>query len=325
VDRALNFALLGCGEAARMNGRALRSLGREAACFYASRDGARAREFAAQLGGRGSFASYQAALQSPEVDVAVILTPPSSHLELTLAALAAGKHVVVEKPPFLRASDFDAVERAQARAGRQTLVAENYYYKPIAVHLRRQLASGVIGDVLFLHVNALKEQRVSGWRTDPGLAGGGALFEGGIHWVNFMANLGLVPRSARGMEPAPRGVQRSVLALFDYEGGAVGTLFHSWEVPSPLRGLRISRIYGREGTLTFESNGLFLLVWGKRRALIVPGLRDIAGRGAMWRDFVTALRTGGRAEMDLSRARRDLELVESIQGPRSPEGKETGC
>jgi predicted dehydrogenase len=325
VDRPLHLALLGCGEAAKMNGRALHRLGGEAVCSYASRDRERARRFASELGGLGSFASYAAALESPEVDVAVILTPPSSHLDLTLAALAAGKHVVVEKPPFLHAADFDAVAEACSRAGRQVLVAENYYYKPLAVHLRRQLARGVIGDVLFLCVNTLKEQPVAGWRADAGLAGGGALFEGGIHWVNFMANLGLVPRSAHGMEPAPRGVQRSMLALFDYEGGAVGALFHSWEVPSPLKGLRVSRIYGREGTLTFESNGLFLLVWGKRKTLIFPGLRDIAGRGAMWRDFVTALRAGTRTEMDLSRARRDLELVESILAARNVQGKENGC
>ena len=59
---------------------------------------------------------------------------------------------------------------------RRVLVAENYYYKPLARTLRRLLADGAIGDPLFLHVNALKRQVASGWRTDPALSGGGALF-----------------------------------------------------------------------------------------------------------------------------------------------------
>ena len=57
---------------------------------------------------------------------------PTSHLALTLAALAQGKHVIVEKPAFLRAADCDVVEQARAPAGRRVLVAENYCYKPLA-------------------------------------------------------------------------------------------------------------------------------------------------------------------------------------------------
>lgn len=309
----LRIALLGCGEAARLHSAALRGL-KGVECLYASRDERRAREFAARLGGSGFFPSYEAALESPEVDAAVILTPPPQHLEWTLAALRAGKHVVVEKPPFLRSSDFDAVEEAERKSGRRALVAENYHYKPLVRTLRRLISGDVIGQVRFLVVNAMKEQSAAGWREREADTGGGAFYEGGIHWVNLMTSLGLTVRGARGLHPAPAASpERSLLAIFDYAEGAVGALLHSWEAPSPLRGLRLSRIYGRQGAIAFESNGLFVAVWGRRPRLVLPGLlRDLTGRAAMWRDFVECLRTGREPSLSLAHVRRDLELVEAV-------------
>jgi len=307
---APHVAILGCGFAAELNGPVLRGLG--AACSYASRDLAKARRFASRFHGRAAFGSYEAALSAAGVDAVLVATPPALHADLTLAALRAGKHVIVEKPPFLRAADFAPVEAAARSAGRRVCVAENYHYKPLARTLRRLLADRVIGEVLFLHVNALKQQPVSGWRAQPEMAGGGALFEGGIHWVSFMAHLGLEVRDVRGFAPRSGRDERGVLAVFRYQGGAVGTLSHSWEVPSPLRGLSGSSIHGREGSIAFESNGLGVAVGGRRKRLILPGVRDLAGRRAMWRDFVRALGGGPDPEYDLTLARRDLELVERI-------------
>ena len=310
----LRLAFLGCGQAARLHAAALRGLGSAVECRYASRDPGRARDFAARLGGSGSFPSYEAALESPETDAIVVLTPPPQHLEWTLRALGAGKHVVVEKPPFLHSSDFEAVDTAGLMTGRRTLVAENYHYKPLVRTLHRLITGGAVGQVRFLMVNAMKEQRTAGWRDEEAETGGGAFYEGGIHWVNLMTSLGLTVRGARGLLPSPpSSPERSVLALFDYAEGAVGALLHSWEAPSPLRGLRLSRIYGREGAIAFESNGLFVAVSGRRPRLVLPGLlRDLTGRAAMWRDFVECLGTGREPRLSLAHVRRDLELVEAV-------------
>ena len=315
VPRAFHVAILGCGAAAELNGPVLRASG--VACSYASRDAERARRFADRLGGRGAFGSYEAALSAPEVDAVLIATPPAVHAELTLAALLAGKHAVVEKPPFMRSSDFAPVQAAALSARRRVLVAENYHYKPLARTLRTLLAEGAVGELLFLHINALKRQRVSGWRTEPSLAGGGALFEGGIHWVSFMAHLGPVVRDVHGFASRDGGSERGVTAVFEYEGGAVGTLLYSWEVPSLLGPLRRSQIYGRSGAIAFESNGLIVGVWGRHKQIIVRGVSDLVGRRAMWRDFVRTLRDGGEPEYDLAHARRDLELVERIYATMS--------
>jgi predicted dehydrogenase len=311
VKPRLNVVFLGCGAITAAHSRTLRRMGAPVRCFYASRSPDRAAAFERRLGGGGSYGSYAAALADGRMDVAFVATPPPFHLELTLQALRSGKHVIVEKPPFLRSADFDLVEAAQAESGKRAFVAENYGYKPLLARLQAIVASGDIGELRFVHVNAVKSQQVDGWRNEAGEAGGGALFEGGIHWIDFIANLGPRVVSARGFRSGAPGIERSSVVVLQYEGGGVGTLLHSWEIPSPLKGLRLSRLYGTTGAVAFESNGLFVAVYGRRRRLYFPGVRDITGHRAMFRDFLAAIETGREPLMTLSRARKDLELVEA--------------
>jgi UDP-N-acetylglucosamine 3-dehydrogenase len=308
----LNLAFLGCGFATRLHSRTLASFPEtEVRRFYASRELARAADFNRRFRGSGEFGSYEAVFAQPDIDVVLVATPPASHLALTLRALDSGKHVIVEKPAFLGVEDFEAVRAARQASGRRVLVAENYFYKPLAERLREIIRSGTIGAPLIVSVNALKQQRKQDWRDDARQAGGGALFEGGIHWVNFMANLGLAVERARGFQPKPaREPERTMVVVFEYASGAVGTLFHSWEAPSPLRGLRLSRIYGTEGAVAFESNGLALFVHGRKTRFTIPRPRDLLGYRAMFQDHLRALRTGAEPRMTLDLAQRDLELLE---------------
>lgn len=304
------LVFLGCGEAAAMHSRVLSRVEPGLERSYASRDGEKARTFVERHGGAHAFASYEAALASSDVEIAMIVTPPASHLEWTLAALDAGKHVIVEKPAFLSAADVDAVERAARRAGRQVLVAENYAYKPLVQDLRWLFDEEPIGRVLFLQVNAVKQQASEGWRRDPALSGGGALFEGGIHWVSLLAHLGLEVTEIRALSPAEPGQpELSVQLLLRYEQGTVASLTYSWEVPSPLQGLRISRAYGTDGSAVFESNGLFFLAMGRRwRVRATSG--DLLGYHAMFRDLLAAIRTGRAPRYALEHARRDIGLID---------------
>jgi len=172
------------------------------------------------------------------------------------------------------------------------------------------VASGELGEIRLIQINAVKHQRAEGWRADPAREGGGALFEGGIHWVCLMANLGLEIRSVQGFLPdASPGRERSAVFVAQYREGGVGVLTHSWDIPSTLRGLRLSRIWGTQSSILFESNGLFVLRGGRRPRLWLPGLADIQGTRAMLEDFVRVLRTGTSPKFTLEAARRDVELV----------------
>lgn len=154
--------------------------------------------------------------------------------------------------------------------------------------------------------------KTGNWRDDARLAGGGALFEGGVHWINLMANLGLTIKSViRIRVSEPEALERTMLVGVRYAEGAGGLLAHSWEIPAPFRALRLSRIYGRRGSVTFESNGLAIFVHGPRGRLIFPGFDDLTGHRAMWQDFIHCLRTGAEPRMTVERAAQDLGLIEA--------------
>lgn len=319
----LDLAFLGCGSATDMHSRTLSRVDPEVRLHYASRDSARAAAFRDRHRGAGAFGSYREAVEADGVDTLLVATPPALHLEWTLRALEAGKDVIVEKPAFPRPEDFRSVRRAASDAGRRVLVAENYFYKPLRRRLARVLSEGLVGEPLLLQVNAIKRQEVRGWRGDPALAGGGALLEGGVHWISFMAELGMEParicghRAGGAGRPGEGAGPETVVVVVEYAGGAVGTLSYSWEVPSPLKGARISKLYGRKGSVTFESNGGFVFVHGRRIRFWVPGPLDFGGYKAMFRDFLDALRTGREPEMTLAMAERDVRLVWEAYGERA--------
>src|SRR5688572_21618879 len=109
MPEAVRIAFLGCGFITRVHSRNLKSLGREIVCGYASRDGAKAEAFCREYRGEGSYSDYASAIDDARVTAVVIAVPPRFHLDLTLRALRAGKHVLVEKPAFLKTEDYRTV------------------------------------------------------------------------------------------------------------------------------------------------------------------------------------------------------------------------
>ena len=316
----LRIAFLGCGFITRVHSRNLRRFKSEIVCGYASRDQAKAAAFCGEFRGSGSYSDYAEAINDPNVDAVVIAVPPSFHLNLTLQALTAGKHVLVEKPAFLTMGDYEVVKDARDRAGRVVLVGENDHYKPLAVKLRQLLADGAIGDMVFGNFSSIARRfkTADDWRNDETMAGGDAFFEEGIHWLHLAASLG--PRITRitGFRPAPssEGPDRrikSMLVAFDYDNGAVGALYYSREIPSMLKGLRMSKLMGRKGVISFESNGVVMMVRGQGMPKIIfPGFRDIRGYQAMYRDFRESIQQGRAPEMSLERAIDDQRLMDDI-------------
>lgn len=320
MPERLHVAFLGCGFITRVHSRHLRALSRTIVPSYASRDRKKAEQFRRRYGGRKAFGSYDEALADRTVDAVVIAIPPRFHLDLATRALTAGKHVLVEKPAFFHADDYISIIAQRDRGGRTVLVGENDHYKPLAVCLRRLLAEGVIGDLVFGHFMtvALKLKTADDWRNDESMAGGDAFFEEGIHWLHIAGSLGPRITTIHGFRPAPSGEgpdrrAKSMLVSFTYDNGAVGSLYYSREVPSLFRGLRLSKLMGRRGIISFESNGVVVLVRGRGLPrLIVPGFRDIRGYRAMYEDFAASIRSGRQPEMSLERALEDQRLMDQV-------------
>ncbi|HVH55240.1 MAG TPA: Gfo/Idh/MocA family oxidoreductase [Vicinamibacterales bacterium] len=320
----IRLAFLGCGFITGVHSRNLRNLRTHVVCSYASRHAAKAAEYCRVHGGAGMFQDYPSAIADPSIDAVVIAVPPKFHLELTLSALAAGKHVLVEKPAFLTMADYEMVRDARDRARRVVLVGENDHYKPLAVTLRRLLAHGAIGEMVLAHFTTIVKRLkpADDWRNDETMAGGDAFFEEGIHWLHVAGSLGprILPATVHGYRPpashdGPDRRAKSMLVAFQYDNGAAASVYYSREVPSLLRGLRVSKLFGRDGIITFESNGAFIFVRGRGLPrIIVPGFRDLRGYQAMYRDFYRAIRDGGQPEMSLERAMEDQVLMDRVYG-----------
>ena len=316
----LRIAFLGCGFITRVHSRNLKRFRSEIVCGYASRDKAKAAAFCGRFRGTGSYGDYADAINDPHVDAVVIAVPPAFHLNLTLQALAAGKHVLVEKPAFPAMADYEAVREARDRARRVVLIGENDHYKPLAITLRKLLADGVIGEMVFAHFSSIVKRlkTADDWRNDERMAGGDAFFEEGIHWLHLASSLGPAITSITGYRPAvssegPDRRAKSMMVAFEYDNGAVGSLYYSREIPSMLKGLRLSKLMGRKGVITFESNGLVLLARGQGFArLIFPGFGDIRGYQAMYMDFRRSILDGTAPEMSLERAMDDQRLMDQI-------------
>ncbi len=320
MPQPLRVAFLGCGFITRVHSRHLTALRRDIVCSYASRDTAKAEACCRQFPGGRAYASYAAAIADPDIDAVVVAVPPRFHLELTLEALAAGKHVLVEKPAFPRMADYQTAVAARDRAARTVMVGENDHYKPLVATLRRLLAAGAIGDMVFAHFTTIAKRLKSAddWRNDESMAGGDAFFEEGIHWLHIAGSLGPTIRTVHGFRPAPSSTgpdrrSKSMMVAFQYDNHAAGSLYYSREIPSLFRGLRLSKLFGRDGIISFESNGAFVVVRGKGMPrLLFPGFRDIRGYKAMYRDFVASIHAGRQPEMSLERAIDDQRLMDQI-------------
>ncbi|MBM3781901.1 MAG: Gfo/Idh/MocA family oxidoreductase [Acidobacteria bacterium] len=320
MSRPVHLAFLGCGFITEVHSRQLRALGSSVALRYASRDRSKAEAYQRRFGGVAAYGDYHAAIADPDVDAVVVAVPPLYHLPLTLDALAAGKHVLVEKPAFPTLAAYEDVRAARDRAGRVVVVGENDHYKPLAVTLRRLIAEGTIGEMVFAHFATIAHRlkTADDWRNDEAMAGGDAFFEEGIHWLHVAGSLGPRIVSAHGFRPpvSRRGPDRrakSMMVAFRYDNEAVGALYYSREIPSLFKGLRLSKIFGREGVITFESNGGVVVARGRGwPRVILPGFRDIRGYQAMYRDFFRAIREGTTPEMHLERAMDDQRLMDQV-------------
>ncbi len=311
---AVRLCMLGCGAVARLHSRVARSLRPRVDLVYASRTREKAEVYNRRYGGVGAFGSYEEACADAKVDAVLVCTPQAFHSEHAVLAARHGKAVLIEKPVTRTLAELAAIETAVRQTGVVAMVAENYHFKPVVGVLRAHLEAGDIGQPLFVELNRGARRRVSGWRADGELMGGGALLEGGVHWVNYLCRLGGEVREVcaarpEGGRPPVAPFEDGLELLVTFRSGAVGKLLHAWNVPNRLGGLQLSKIYGAEGNITFESNGLFALVAGRRTRLRFPGVRDLMGYRAMLRHFLECVRERRAPEMSLAAARRDLAVV----------------
>jgi predicted dehydrogenase len=279
--RPVRVALLGCGVVSEiLADMAYPHLGDLATVVAAvdSRED-RAAAFAARLGAR-PYTSLAAALAAEQVDAVDVRLPHPLHAAAALEAIAAGCHVMVEKP-----------------LATVLAVAENYEFLPALATARQLLDAGAVGPVL-----VARGQRIctvegiwmrDGWRVDSRRGGGGVLLDQGCHQVHLLRHLlgeiTHVHAYASDRHPSWHG-EDSVVVNCRVAGGIIAQQLYCWGTSTPQVGAE-AYVYGVEGSLEIH------LTYGAPGGGVVVHRPDLPGggrwelRGADYHDtFLPTLR-----------------------------------
>jgi predicted dehydrogenase len=131
---------------------------------------------------------YAVALADPRLDAVIVSTLNASLAPITLAAVRAGKHVLVEKPGALRAAQLEEIQAAARQTGARVRLGYNHRYHPSLQKARALLDAGALGPLMFLRARYGHGGRKGydrEWRADPKLSGGGELIDQGVHLIDL--------------------------------------------------------------------------------------------------------------------------------------------
>lgn len=205
----------------------------------------RAEQLAHLYGGK-VFASYQDLLADPSIDAVSVCTANSSHAEISIAALRAGKHVLCEKPMATTQADCDAMVQAAEESGRYLMIGQNQRLAKAHVKAKELIDSGLIGEIISFRTT-FGHGGPETWSVDPGKstwffdknrAAMGAMADLGIHKTDLIHYLTgdhvvettarLVTMDKRGADGELIGVDDNAICIYRLSKGALGTMTASW-------------------------------------------------------------------------------------------------
>lgn len=222
----LRWGILGTGNIARQFASGITASQRSKIAAVGSRHEASARAFAEKYRIPAVYGGYEAALADPNVDAVYVSLPNSLHWQWTIKALAAGKHVLCEKPLAANAAQAEEMFDVAARTGR--LLAEAFMYRahPLTLAVQRKIAEGAIGPVRLIRSSFCYSTRnIEGnirFRAD---LAGGALMDIGCYCISFS-------RMIAGQEPSavqvsgrlhPSGVDELAVGTMAFPDGMLAS------------------------------------------------------------------------------------------------------
>jgi predicted dehydrogenase len=295
--RPLRVAIAGTGFIGGVHARSARLAGARLVGVAASSPES-ARAAATAVGAERAFESAEQLVGDPDVDVVHICTPNHLHLPLAEAALAAGKHVICEKPLALDASGADRLVDAAAASGRRAGVPFVYRYYPTVREARERVHGGQTGALRLLHGSYQQDWLLrpddDNWRVDARLGGASRAFADiGSHWCDlaeFVSGQRIARLSARMLTALPERfgaagrkafasdgasgeahavtTEDAVTVQFETDAGALGSV-----VVSQISAGRKNRLWieldGAEEALAFDQERPEELWCGRREAVTI--------------------------------------------------------
>jgi len=191
-----------------------------------ARDQPSADEFAAKYGIAEAYGSYEALIDNPNLDAIYVLVPTSMHGQWTKAALAAGKHVLVEKPFTANAAEAQEIANLAAKSDRVVMEAIQFRHHPLTRRVEEIIASGELGALRRVEVTLCVLLPTFKANCYNYALAGGSMMDAGSYVANMARTFGgstpeVVSAQARLQKPQ---VDRAMKAELRYAGGHTGRL-----------------------------------------------------------------------------------------------------
>lgn len=179
-------AILGCGLIGQKRSKTL-AAAKLVVC--ADVDEKRAMSLAAGFPGSDATSDWRAAVQRHDVELVIVATTNDALVETSLAAVQAGKHVLVEKPAARHVAELDLLIAAAAQKNNvQVRVGFNHRYHPALLKARELVDAGELGELMFVrgrYGHGGRKGYDGEWRANPALSGGGELIDQGVHLIDL--------------------------------------------------------------------------------------------------------------------------------------------
>lgn len=267
--------IIGTGFMGHVHTRAIRAAGGSVAGVSGSAP-QKGHDFAAEIGGATGYDDAEALIAAPDINVVHICTPNHLHESLAKAAIAAGKHVVCEKPLSVDADSAAGMATAAADAGLVATVPFVNRFHPLMREARQQVADGTLGRLTLAHGSYLQDWLLQpgddNWRVKADIGGPLRAFgDIGSHWcdlLEFVTGDRISRVSAQLSTTIPvRGepvdTEDITILQFATEGGAVGSTVIS-QVSAGRKNRMLMELSGTEATLCFDQEQPEVLWVGKR-------------------------------------------------------------
>jgi len=255
TNGAIGFGLVGTGMAGGFHAKELRHVRGGRLVAACSREPSRLQAFAREWEVPRTYTHFSELCRDPAVDVVCVLTPTGTHLEVARAAVAAGKHLLVEKPLDVNLARADEMIRL-CRTHRIKLgVIFQMRFGTVAARLKEAVQSGALGRV-FLADAVDKSSRTPAyynsaeWRGTKALEGGGCLMTQSIHIVDLLQYVVGPVRSVIGRVATTQHaieVEDTATALVSFESGAMGVIESTSSIKPALKS-RLE-LHGDHGTI----------------------------------------------------------------------------
>lgn len=261
---------------------------------------------------------YQELLSLPQVDAVVVLTPIVLNAPVALAALQAGKDVIMEKPIARSVVEAAHLLTKAQEAGKRLYVLEQMGYRCAEDILAETIASGEIGNLVMWerveHLEGDKEQgpmsfASTPWRKEANFPLG-TLFDGGIHVIAALTKVFGRPQSVWATGKKLRqeyGEFDHVAVLFHYANGSTGMLSHSSYLSPDQNHFTI---YGSAGTIVVEPNRLLVRASGVVAREVETLAED--GNVNLWHALADAFHKGRTPFYTGARAMQDVLILEKV-------------